>query len=296
MKDENIILFIPMDTSNLDDLPNFQDLNPIETKKIDLQPIDFVEYSPHDLDLNGIDENNKKLDMDLNDMPGFNQVIEPDYSLINVNEKFLQYNPRLDDIKEPFQVPEKHTKRSENTDYSNVFIQFRECNKRFEWPISTDIHCKHCCHPFNGRPWYLPVDYVDGVFVVLPYVFCRPEDALAWNKNSGRSDWSKNSSLFNFMYKSIHQITDVTLKCSHRQEMLKIFGGPYSIDDFHESEKIENPDYELIFPEILTNIPKIKQLKKKKENKEGEVYKLKRTKPLVRKTKTVLDSIAKIVN
>jgi len=290
MKDENIILFIPMDTSNLDSIPNFNDLQyDPNIMFTDLNPPNFNEFS-------GINNDIQKSDMDLTNDPRFNQEIGPDPSLTNMNERDLQYNPRIDDIKNAFPIA-PNIPQEKDVDYKNVFIQFRECNKRLEWPISTDIHCRHCCHPFNGRPWYLPTDYINGIFIVLPYVFCRPEDVIAWNKDSEHPDWSKRSSLFYLMYKMIHKIKDVTIKSSHKQDMLKIYGGPYDIEDFHDYEKLIKPDYRLEFPEILTVIPKITKLQQKSKNSNGEnTYKLQRTKPLMRETKTVFDSIAMAIN
>jgi len=297
MKDENIILFIPMDTSNLDSLPNFNDAMQYDPNTFENEPI-ISSFAMYQKD-SGIDDNHNKFKMDFENPPvsqNYNQIIEPDPFITNLNKKDLLYDPKIDEVQEPFQIKEVVKEALKELDFSNIFIQFSECNKRLEWPISTSIHCKQCCHPFVSRPWYLPCDYVNGVFVVLPYVFCRPEDVLGWNKESNHVDYSKRSSLFYLMLKQIYQVKDITIKISPEQNMLKIFGGPFTIEQFREYDKLENSDYELTYPEIYSVIPTIKHIKQKKNNNDGEdIYKLKRTKPIIRKTKTIFDTIAKIV-
>lgn len=318
MKNENIILFIPMDTSNLENLPNFkkamkqediskrerikqEDISKIErTKQMKYNPSVMFEDGPSNadnlpgfdlLDSCGIIKNVDDFKQDV-DKAVYNEEIEVDESLTNINKDDLIYNPRIEDIKEPFQFKENNNKEKE-LDFSNIYIQYRECNKRMEWPIFTEIHCKQDCHPFNNRPWYLPCDYIDGVFIVLPYVFCSPECALGWNLESDHSDYSKRSSLFYLMYKMILQIKDITIKPSYEQNILKIYGGPLNIEDYRKRNIIIENNNELIYPEILTVVPIIKQIKQKRENQGEQEYKLKRTKPIVRKTRTVFDSIAK---
>lgn len=316
MKNENIILFIPMDTSNLDDLPNFQEaVRGVPTEDL-VKKIEEMK-EPMKYDPNMSEEEEEEGHTNADNLPGFslihpigikdeddefqmrpgmgggyNEKVEVDESLTNLNKNDLKYDPMIEYMKEPFNFKEQPNKNKE-LDFSNVFIQYRECNKRMEWPIFTEIHCKQDCHPFNNRPWYLPCDYIDSVFIVLPYVFCSPECALGWNYESEHSDYSKRSSLFYLMYKMILQMKDVTIKPSYGQNMLKIYGGPYTIEEYRKSNTLVENDNKLIYPEILTIVPIIKQIKQKRENKGEQEYKLKRTKPIVRKTRTVFDSIAK---
>jgi len=308
MKNENIILFIPMDTSNLDNLPNFQEAmkQKVLNKKQIKQPIKYdpdIKFEdkeePSNADnlpgftlIHGIEKEEEEIQMGPDIVSRYNEKVEVDENLTNLNKRDLMYNPRIDDLKEPFNFKEKPNKDKE-PDFDNVFIQFRECNKRMEWPMYTEIHCKQDCHPFTNKPWYLPCDYIDNVFIVLPYVFCSPECALGWNLASEHSDYSKRSSLFHLMYKMILGLKDATIKTSNKQDMLKIWGGPHSIEKYRESNTIIEHNNELIYPEIMTIVPIIKQIKQKRENKGEQEYKLKRTKPIVRKTRTVFDSIAK---
>src|SRR3989344_5366248 len=176
MKNENIILFIPIDTSNLDNLPNFQNFQPnivikepkiinpkkynpdifkikknkkIKNKEDEKKDEEDDEDEDEDEDIPGFDLLNKKSDMNI---PRYNEEVFVDDSLTHLN---LIYDPIIDDKNDPFQFKENDIQNNE-LDYSNIFIQFKECNKRMEWPIFTEIHCKQDSHPFNNRPWYLP--------------------------------------------------------------------------------------------------------------------------------------------
>lgn len=313
MTKENIILFIPMDTSNLDQLPNFQDVQQInELPKKQIKPMKYnpeinFDDNPSDVDnLPGFDllnpsiENNvSNFQMEQPNNMQYNQEVHADPSLTNLNKKDLEYNPIIDDIKEPFNF-QNQSDKEKDYNFDDVFIQFRECNKRLEWPIFTDIHCKQDCHPFTNRPWYLPSDYIDGVFIVLPHVFCSPNCALGWLKETGikiygLSEYSKINSLFYLMLRIITQTKNVTVQPSPEQDTLKILGGAHSIDQFRQHHIKIGPEIKLEYPEILVNVPIIKQIKQKQTNKDENVNRLKRIKPNPKKTRTIFDTLVKKV-
>lgn len=280
---ENIILFIPMDTTNLELIPNFiEDVIPQPSNLNKLNDISLYDIK------NERDKDDEILNFEGQDHFIKNEIVE---NMIDMNNINLEYNVEIDEQKKPFMIHEPK-KISEKLDFSNIFIQFRECNKNMEWPISTNIHCKLCCHPFTSRPWYLPIDYINNIFIVK-YIFCSPNCVKRYNLDFSGQEFSKRNSLFELMLKVIYNKKDISIKCALQQDMLSIFGGPYSIEKFREDFEYIDTENELIYPEILSVIPFISQYKQKKEINNNEEYKLKRTKPLVRKNKTVLDNIMK---
>jgi hypothetical protein len=287
MTKQNIIIFIPIDTSILATLPNFkEDLNKHEVINIQEDLLLTHEQAYYSL-LPVKDEVEYKQAADLYE-------VEKTEAMVYDNQDLI-YDPNIkEEDSNPFQMKEN----KENYDYQSAFLQYRECNKRLEWPISTTIHCKLDCHPFTGRPWYLPYDYIEGVYVVHPHVFCSPECALGWNLVAGGHNHSKYSSLLYLLVRTISKQKDVHIEPAYEQNMLQIFGGPLNIEDFRNKHK----DYllnkvELVYPEILTIIPIIKRYNQTQENngqqdKPGG-YKLKRTKQIERKTTTIMDTIVK---
>ena len=86
---------------------------------------------------------------------------------------------------------------------NKVMYEFLDANKKGEWPMSTNIYCMWCCHPFEGPPCAVPVRYVDEVFYVWG-CFCSFNCAAAYNfKEYKVSEVWERYSLLNLLYKKI---------------------------------------------------------------------------------------------
>lgn len=205
----------------------------------------------------------------------------------------LQYNYNLENVEYDTKLkqPENQDKPQKiSGNFSNVYIQLEQCNNNLEWATSTNLYCKNCWHQFDTRPWYLPIHYIDGVFIVKP-IFCSSGCALRYNLDSGHYDYSKRQSLFYLMYNKIYNKQVTKLPIAPPIVMLNIHGGPYHIEEYRDMSEMETDDEVRVeIPEIYSVIPKIQLIKRKQENN-NEQYKLKRNKPIVRKNKSVLDTI-----
>jgi hypothetical protein len=103
-------------------------------------------------------------------------------------------------------------------------------NETIQLPTSTDMRCFHCTHNFDTPPFFLPKKLVNGVFHVYGN-FSHPECALAYlleEKLDSHVRWEQMA-LLHCMYKSHGRIHPAPPRSS-----LKIFGGPYSYEQFSQ--------------------------------------------------------------
>ena len=120
------------------------------------------------------------------------------------------------------------------------------------WPTETSIYCWWCCHPFNSVPCSIPEKCIDNTFVVYGN-FCCPECCAAYlfndkNYSNSVSIWSKYT-LLNLLYKDMYKNNKI--EQAYSRELLKIFGGPLSINEFRNtthriSYKIAMPNMKII--------------------------------------------------
>lgn len=97
----------------------------------------------------------------------------------------------------------------------------------------TDIHCWWCCHSFDWEPFMLPIEYKNGAFEVVGY-FSSPECAAAYlfEQGSKYGDIYKQYSLLHLLYSKNINGEISKIKLALPRETLKIFGGPYTIDEY----------------------------------------------------------------
>jgi hypothetical protein len=246
---DNIILFIPLDMSVLDGQDEFNNPKPSNENN-------FMMYEK-------ISE--EKINFNADDLV-YNPIVPEDSKDNNDNFE-----------RNPFILEYPVVNKQEDGDFSNVYIQLTQCNKHLEWASSTNIHCYNCCHAFTTRPWYLPVDYVDGCFIVFP-IFCSPACTLRFNLESEHADFSKRCSLFHLMYNIIHSTTTQKIPIALPRETLDIFGGPMNITDYRNYSDSGDKLVEVSYPEIYSIVPQIQYIQRKKENGNND-YALKRMKP-----------------
>lgn len=113
-------------------------------------------------------------------------------------------------------------------------------SKEQGWPQSTDIYCWWCCFPFETRPVPIAAKFHKSTFKVYGN-FCSFNCAKAHLLNSNKN-MTNMLSLNLFLYKKMTGSpafnTDIgppVIVPAPPREMLKIFGGPFSIEEFRES-------------------------------------------------------------
>jgi len=123
-----------------------------------------------------------------------------------------------------------------NNENKQIKIQLNEQSEdKMEGNLmyKTDIHCWWCCHKFDWEPFMLPVEYKNGAFEVVGY-FSSPECAAAYLFEQGAKygDVYKQYSLLHLLYSKNINGEISKIKLALPRETLKIFGGPYTIDEY----------------------------------------------------------------
>lgn len=253
MAEETIVLFIPLDTSILDNPDMFADKNLL------------------------LSQSNIPLAANSEEFEYYNLNNKYDPTDIQQNEPLIAKTNHIEPVKQIH-------------DFSNVYIQLKQCNSQLEWATSTNLCCLNCCHKFTTVPWYLPVHYINNVFIVIP-IFCSSGCTLRYNIDSGNSDWNKRQSLFYLMYNKIYNQNVTKIPLAPQTILLDDYGGPFTIEQYRDySDKKQLDTIDVIYPEIYSIVPTINLIKQQKNTSNVE-YKLKRDKPIVRKHNSILTTL-----
>lgn len=180
----------------------------------------------------------------------------------------------------------------EHPEFTNVCVQLKRCNEQMEWPPHTPTYCYNCCHSFETRPWFLPVEYQDGVFIV-EYNFCSPSCTMRYNYESKHHEFRKRQSLLCLMIQLIYK-RFVPIKMALQKDILNVFGGNMSIDLYRKHTAYDsNPTHDVTieYPPIYSIIPLVCMKKHIHKEHKSMKYALYRDKPLVRTQMSILEAI-----
>ena len=147
----------------------------------------------------------------------------------------------------------------------NVNIKYNNINSS-EWIKSTNLHCMWCCHKFTTPPIPIPEKYIDDKFHVYG-IFCSFNCASSYIFKM-EDDYDRKFekyNLLNLLYKKVTNNNN-KIKLAPDKEVLKIFGGNLSIEDFRKSSLDNTKNYNIQFPPLVTIIPKIEETIIKKHN------------------------------
>ena len=234
-KNEALILHLPIksyDKINSSPLPSINN----ETN-----------YSIYNENLNNYEINNNNLlptQLDLLSINIDNLIFDNDKSE-NIEKKELDE----DDFK-PNRIIKKNLK--------NIMYEFINSNNEKTWPETTNIHCWWCCHPFNSMPCAIPEYYKKDKFYV-DGCFCSFNCAASYNFNKNDNNVWERYSLLNLMYKKLYNQKFVKINIAPPREILKIFGGYMSIDEFRENCLKCDKSFVIVKPPLISIIPKIEE-------------------------------------
>jgi len=167
--------------------------------------------------------------------------------------------------------------RQSEITYSNVKMVSLDGNK-LKIKLKTDLWCMHDCHPFKSVPCYLVEKYYDGVYYVFGN-FCSVSCALAYNiyniKDNRITERERLTiALYEPMFRQDKQtiknnVNDIVkFKHASPRELLIVFGGNKSIEEFRNDSFLMNKEYmHLIAPcsSIVSQI-EITTIKKEDNN------------------------------
>jgi len=282
--DENIILHLPIFQSDLDNITNnsLLEYNIGEDNK-------SVEPGPYEPEMNfqtignlsnkNIKKNNNEDNKD------------------NEDNKEDNKEDNNDNFSEILQTDDNSEKKLVKRSLSNVMYEFMDGNIRMEWPKSTNIYCMWCCHPFDSVPCALPEKMFNEKFY-LSGCFCSFNCAASYNFDQKKYNMWEIYSLLNLLYKKMYNTSYIKIKLAPPRNILKIFGGFLSIEEFRKNFLI-NKEYSVILPPMISLVPSIEEhifeditddqsyIPLDDNNVQKATLKLKRDKPLTDPKKTL---------
>lgn len=152
-------------------------------------------------------------------------------------------------IDEPF-------KRDITNTVENLLEQFHEANKKNVWPAHTNVYCWWCCHPFNTQPVSLPIRLHNNKFELIG-CFCTYNCACAYNNTFSGGKVAERNSLLHTMYRKLHNVKNAVIKPAPPKEILTIFGGKITIDEYREDSFINDFNITINYPPLISIIPQM---------------------------------------
>lgn len=235
---------------------NLYDIKKIElqTKKIEMKSI--IVHLP--IDINDYKNNNKNF---LNDFLDYKPEVFEDpigFDIKDSDMMNLQPEKIIFDKNKKQENEKKYNLVDDNKNIvkkvNNILLEFKDFkDKNF---IRTDICCWHCCHKFKSMPCGIPLSYKNDLFYVFG-IFCSFNCALTYNYNSKENEniIQERESLIHLLYKKITNNKD-ELKYAPEKEVLKMFGGLVTIEDFRKNNKV----YSIIKPPLISLIPQLEEI------------------------------------
>jgi hypothetical protein len=244
-KQEPLILHLPItsyDKTNNNPEPNSNDV---------------LGYSIYD------NLSNNNFTMDLNDSSS--NILPTQMNFMDFNNKnVFKNNEIMNDIKENDNSKKDNIEddykinRVVKKNLKNIMYEFINANNDKVWPETTSIYCWWCCHPFNWMPCALPEYYKKDKFYVNG-CFCSFNCTASYNFSKCDDDIWERYSLLNLMYKKLYNTKFIKVNLAPPREILKIFGGYMTIDEFRENSLKNEKVFTVINPPLISIIPKIEE-------------------------------------
>lgn len=236
-KNEALILHLPIKTfdksNSSNPLPNMNN---------------ECNYSIYNENLNNYEINNNNLlptQLDLLSINIDNLVFDNDKS-DNIEKKEIE----IEDDTKPNRIIKKNLK--------NIMYEFINANNEKTWPETTSIYCWWCCHPFSCMPCAIPEYYKKEKFYV-DGCFCSFNCAASYNFSKNDNNVWERYSLLNLMYKKLYNQKFIKINIAPPREILKIFGGYMTIEEFRENCLKCDKSFTIIKPPLISIIPKIEE-------------------------------------
>jgi hypothetical protein len=285
-KNETLILHLPIK------IIDSNESNPLPSMNND------INYSIYDEEKYNYKINNDNLLQTQLDLLELNVLSENNLSFDNTEnssnqvEQLKQKNNDDDETK---------TNKIIKKNLRNIMYEFINSNNDKTWPESTNICCWWCCNQFNDPPCALPEFYKKDKFYVSG-CFCSFNCTASYNFSKNDDDMWERYSLLNLMHKKLYNSKFIKINLAPPREILKMFGGYLSIDEFRENSLKNDKTFTLIKPPLISVISKIeenissnnKNLKNNGAlvnenilNKTQNTLKLKRNKPVTNPNSTL---------
>lgn len=177
---------------------------------------------------------------------------------------------------------------------STLLVQYQATEEIRKIPEQVDIACFWCCHRFDTRPVILPIKD-KTVYIEVQGNFCSPECAMSYLFDLRMDSYSRweQLSLLNRIY---GPAVGGPIKPAPPRQVLKLFGGPMSIEEYRGLVRKGTLRVDLHLPPMVSLLAtmdtkpidfydvsltkNVMETVKERLVKAEEVLKLKRTKPL----------------
>lgn len=177
---------------------------------------------------------------------------------------------------------------------ATLLVQFQSSEEIRALPEHVDIACFWCCHKFDNTPIILPIRD-QGEYIQVQGNYCSPECAMAYLFDMHQDSYARweQLSLLNRLYSPA---VGGPIKPAPNRQILKLFGGPVSIEDYRNLVRQGKLRVDLHLPPMVSLLAtmdtkpidfydvsltkNVMETVKERLAKAEEVLKLKRTKPL----------------
>jgi len=177
---------------------------------------------------------------------------------------------------------------------ATLLVQFQSSEEIRALPDRVDIACFWCCHTFENQPIILPIRD-QGEYIQVQGNYCSPECAMAYLFDMHQDSYARweQLSLLNRLYSPA---VGGPIKPAPNRQILKLFGGPVSIEDYRNLVRQGKLRVDLHLPPMVSLLAtmdtkpidfydvsltkNVMETVKERLAKAEEVLKLKRTKPL----------------
>ena len=253
-KNETFILHLPIKTTDKNNsnspLPNMNNdaSYSIYDEKMNNYNINNNNLLPTQFDL--LDENLEYKDIS-------NLIFDSDNQKIETYEK-KDNNINIVIKKEEENENEIRTNKVIKKNLRNIMYEFINSNNEKNWPESTNIYCWWCCHQFNGIPCAIPEYYKKDKFYVSG-CFCSFNCSASYSFSKNDNNIWERFSLLNLMYKKLYNKKFIKINLAPPREVLKIFGGYMSIEEFRDNSFKNEKTFTVIKPPLISVIPKIEE-------------------------------------
>jgi hypothetical protein len=243
-KNETLILHLPIKTLENDEI------NPLPSINNDNN------YSIYNEEKDNYKINNENLLQTQLDLLDLNLLNEQNNYKFDVDDKLYESNDLIKT--KPNEEEEFKPNKIIKKNLRNIMYEFINANNDKVWPDSTNIHCWWCCNKFNDIPCALPEYYKKEKFYVNG-CFCSFNCTASYNFSKNDENMWERYSLLNLMYKKMYNSKFMKINLAPPREILKMFGGYMSIEEFRENSLKNDKSFNLIKPPLISIISKIEE-------------------------------------
>jgi len=200
--------------------------------------------------------------IDINSIVGKSNIIEPmpyeevsNYSELNYLEN--KNMSEMTNFEELSQVNDSDDKKLVKRNLKNIMFEFIDGNNRKEWVKNTNISCLWCCNQFDTIPCAIPEKMIKDKFYVSG-CFCSFNCAAAYNFNEKTYNMWERYSLLNLLYQKMYNVPIMKIKIAPPRQVLKMFGGFMTIEEFRKNF-LTNNIYKIVIPPMISLIPRVEE-------------------------------------